>query len=516
MKYSDSVNNDDQIIIDLKELIWRLLEQWKAIIALGIIVAILFSGFMYTKNTEKQFNALDTENADSIINDMNDTENADSIINDMNDTENADNILNDLKDEDQTAILSVWQEYKAKANIQEYVNSSLLMRMDPYDVKVLSMIWAVNSDESINKQIMASYINKLSSKSVVESINESWGSKYEINQIKELISAKSTIPVESEAVSDKNVLNIVVYIPEDEDALTAEDCIKRAVSSINEDLNTEIGEHQISLINSDVRVTSDDYLSSLQYSVYSRYNNLVNYAANLRDKLSPEQKEIYDNLLASQTAEEAAGKADGTDKESVPTDSEGSGLFNKKWIIIGFVLGCIAYIGLYFIIYALSTVIRSPIVAERTYGIRTLGEWYSRGKAGILAFMLNDPWIYKKHHKGHLDMEVEAKRISESAANAFQGIENGSLLFVNDCGDSDDAMSFIEAVKTELSKRGIVTKEADINISEGVYIGEDTIRSSHAVAMILRNDKSNLKSAKDVCSKCYFCDRPVLGAAYIG
>ena len=39
------------LIIDFKELIWRILEQWKAVVVFVIIIMLLFSAFMYSRNT---------------------------------------------------------------------------------------------------------------------------------------------------------------------------------------------------------------------------------------------------------------------------------------------------------------------------------------------------------------------------------------------------------------------------------------------------------------------------------
>ncbi len=47
MEQTNSRRINDELIIDLKELFWRLLGQWKAIVVFALIFALLVSGLMY-------------------------------------------------------------------------------------------------------------------------------------------------------------------------------------------------------------------------------------------------------------------------------------------------------------------------------------------------------------------------------------------------------------------------------------------------------------------------------------
>ena len=49
MDQAYSRKSEEGLSIDLKEMIWRLLEQWRAILAFVLIIMILFSGLMYVR-----------------------------------------------------------------------------------------------------------------------------------------------------------------------------------------------------------------------------------------------------------------------------------------------------------------------------------------------------------------------------------------------------------------------------------------------------------------------------------
>ena len=53
MDQAYSRKSEEGLSIDLKEMIWRLLEQWRAILAFVLIIMILFSGLMYVRASGK-------------------------------------------------------------------------------------------------------------------------------------------------------------------------------------------------------------------------------------------------------------------------------------------------------------------------------------------------------------------------------------------------------------------------------------------------------------------------------
>lgn len=485
MNVSNVNLNSGDIVIDLKEYIWRILEQWKAIVLFALIIALLFSGFMYVRLTN---------NSDG-----------------SEETKSFEDIFGELSPEDQGTIMGVLNEKRARDAVRDYINDSLLMKLDPYEVKSLSMSWSINSDESINKSLMASYLNELSSDSIVMEVSRAWGDRYDPEQIRDLLTTIEGIPLDSEDSGSGNMLNLFLYIPEGDDAEAAYDAIIKAFSAISKHLKDEIGDHTTTLIGNDCQIKSDNDLSDKQYSIYNKYYNLNNQVNNLKDKLTTEQKTVYERMISENHDNEDA-IAEESDETIVPKVK----FFNKKRLILGFILGCALYLFAYLVYYIFSFRVRSSKYVEVVLGIRTLAEWYPECNNRLSDFLFKDSFIYKLHHKGHLDRDIEVRRAISSIASFFDGKEDRRILIVNGLDDSDNVRTFVDHIMDGLYQKNISVTEAEVDILKGMYLSEDVIMPVDAVVMVFEIKETGIKTIHDTFGKCYCCEKPVLGAAYVG
>ena len=134
MDKNNAVKNSNGGILDFKELIWRLLEQWKAIVAFALIIMLLFSGFMYTK-------AKGASEAEATV-------------------KTPEEILGSFSQSDQEIISSVYKQKETFNNMQRYISDSLLMDLDPYNVQQVEISWYIDSDENLRDQLVEAYSNE--------------------------------------------------------------------------------------------------------------------------------------------------------------------------------------------------------------------------------------------------------------------------------------------------------------------------------------------------------------------
>ena len=485
MNKSNSYGSYGDIVVDIKEFFWRMLEQWKAVVIFAVIIAIIFSGLMY-------FRASGSTTEPAAI-------------------KTSEEVFNELSPEDQKAISAVLKEKKYKDITQNYINNSILMSIDPYNAKVLCMTWLVNSEEGINKQLVDSYATELRSNSAIDAIGNVWNGKYEVDQIRELINTNVTIPPESEAGQEANILKFVLYIPLDEEIAATDEVIKQFISGISEKLTSGIGDHTITLLNCEYRVANDDALSTLQYNVYNKFYNISTQVYNMRDKLTTGQKAAYDKILTYKESEGQIIPNEETPAEEKPKIS----FFNKKRLAIGFILGGIMYVGLYLLIFIFSSRVRSPKAIEMTYGIGTLGEWHTSVSKNIKSFLFKDSLVYGLHHKGHLDLNTEVNRLSEFIFNNLDTEENKELIIANDFTQDDSSGAFKELLKARLSERGIYVAESKVDMNNGAYLSDDCLRTGNAVLLLIKKSKTIIKNIEEVYDKCLHYGKPLLGAAYI-
>ena len=63
MDQAFSRRTEEGLSIDLREMVWRLLEQWKAIVVFVIIIMLLFSGLMYVRGNSNTPSSSETPTA---------------------------------------------------------------------------------------------------------------------------------------------------------------------------------------------------------------------------------------------------------------------------------------------------------------------------------------------------------------------------------------------------------------------------------------------------------------------
>ena len=169
---SDRLNGE--VFIDFKEFFWRLAEQWKAIVVVALIVMLAFSSASYVLTSAGE----DTEDSEF---------------------ETQEEVLESLSVNDREMVVSVLREKAARDKLQEYIKNSPYMNLDPYRVNTVNMTWLITSEETINRQLVAAYVNELASYKLADAVNKAWGSPYNSENIRELLVVKSNIPVNTEA-----------------------------------------------------------------------------------------------------------------------------------------------------------------------------------------------------------------------------------------------------------------------------------------------------------------------------
>ncbi len=480
---SDRLNGE--IFIDFKEFFWRIAEQWKAIVVVALILMLLFSGVNYLMAASDK----DTEETEY---------------------GSQEEVLESLSVNDREMVLSVLKEKAARDKLQEYIKNSPYMNLDPYRVNTINMSWLVTSDENINRQLVAAYINELGSYKLADAVNQSWGSPYNSENIRELLSVKSNIPVNTEAELNGNLITITLYVPGDNDGKKAIEAINSIVQTVNSKLSNAIGTHEIQALTSEQTVTSSLSLAEDQFNHYNRFYNISNQLNNFNKILTDGQNAAY---AAISQINEAVDDAD--DQQTIiPGSDEKYSLFNIKNMLIGFILGILLYVCLYFAYYVLLGKVMCPLELEASYGIRNIGEWYSDKKTGLEG-VLTDNNIYKRHHKGHLNIQSEVNRICESIYYVFTLNDRRKLLLISNEGIKESTEGFLSLLTDRLIDYGMDVTKAKIDYSNGKYLSESIVAGSDEVILLVEKGKTRRKDIIEVLDKCKYCNKPSIRTVYV-
>lgn len=496
MNQSNARKMNGEIVIDLKELLWRLLEQWKAIIACAVIIMLLFSCAMYLRSSGSASPADDSS------------------------ASNQNDILAGLSAEDRDTLLGVYNEKIALKKSQDYINDSLFMNLDPYSVNTFTSKWVIDSEEEINKQLITSYIYSLTSSKTAEEINKKWGSKFDTSQIKDLLTACPDVSIAAESKMDNNIITFSVYVPEEMDASVLSGVVSDVMSDLNQELSETIGSHSIRLLGEGSNVISDTLLAENQFNIINRAYTLKLQVNTLTNYLTADQKSQLNSLVKQggvikDTAEEDSDATENVnDAEASEAGSKGKSIsfFTKKNMLLGFALGLIAYVGLYVLYFIFSGKTVSALMLEETFGLQVLGELHENKKD----MLRSDKFIFRKHHKGRMDEDVELERAAESLKSYgdLKGYKN-LLLIVKDKSDIR-YIDFINSLTKKIGDSYASVNITEVNMKEGTYLKESDLLKNDAVVMLTDLNRTAIKDVKEVCNKTDNCNTPLLGTICLG
>ncbi len=479
MNQSNYKGIDDGIFIDIKEIIWRLIEQWKCILVFVVVVALLLSSVNYYMNVkaEKEFLSM-----------------------------NPDDFMSELEPDQQELVASTYRQKKAKDDLMKYIEDSLLMKQDAYNLNVLKMSLLIKSDKSINKQLVASFDEGLLSSEVIDLLRSAWGEDYSYNQVQELISLENSVSINIETEVDSNIIKVGIILPEGIESDITKNAFSEGVKKVSEDLTKSIGDHTAELISSEVRVVKDADLDTEQSDVYMQVSTLTTQIKTQSNSFSKEQEAVYEKLLRYDDLQNSEG-------EAVTSSVR---LFSKRLIALGIIGAGMVYVFIYFVWFILKNTVKSANSLKDFTGARIIGEWFDTSKRTAFKELKRDRLLFKVHHKGHLNMESEVKKIADSVSDSMDNADKRSVAIVTSASLGDTFRQFVDNITKSLKDLNVDSVTKEISVSEGISLSEKELRNTSGILLVVDGYNTSIKDIKEVYEKSAVCEIPVIGAAYIG
>ncbi len=478
METTNSKNNEQRVIVDLKEFLWKLLEQWKALVAFIVIFTLLFSAFLYWKSN-KGFD----EGAESIV---------------LTPEEQ----LEQYSENDQARILSAVRTQKSIINYFYYMSYAPLMQLNPNNVNNLEMIWSVDGDNGLLSAMEDAYTSDITVNEIAGRLSETMGGHYIQAYASEMIRIESNFTEKERMESDPLNIKVTVFIQDDKDIEAIKKAVSEGIHAASEKLKTSVGNHSLSLIYEGTYRTASEYVSELQKKASDEMSSLYTQKRNIQDNLTAGMKRTYNNLLSGNSSPV-------NPTEKVP-------FFSLKNLILGVILSLVVYLFVFAVKVIVSGRIQSSSHAKDLFGINTLGECYPKADGSIISAAFCDYNIVKNRHKGQTDIQKNTSEACETITAISKNNNYQNLLMVSNAKAEAHTKEFSEALKSGLKENGIEINETSIDCRNGLTAGENSIMSSDGVFMILDKKKSSLKDIKDICAKCDYCNVPLLGAVYLG
>ena len=465
----DSFSN--MLRIDLREVYWRIIEQWRAILVFSVCIMLVFIGFM-------KLNA--------IIENKSEGNGQDQVS-----IQSEQEIIDSLSESEQSLVSSAYRLWLEREQLGEYIDNALIMEIDSNHAKRVRVSWSIDSYTINDISILElSYITSLQSNECRLALLQASGVNVSVEQQNDLLYI--TYPDESV----QGGICCDFFITENMNAEEVQSEFKRQIDTTYKRLQDDVGDHQIKNYRSEIAIVSDERVLKKQTEALSYYANLNSNVNNLRNTFSSEQKDAFSKLIEKKPTIQTEKKV-----ETPP-------VLSQKNIIIGLAFGVFIYVCLFLLYVILSNRILSSKPIQESQ-IRLLGELYtSNSKYNPL---LRDKLIWDRRHRKMFDEAKETDKVLVTLKSICQYKQLDSVLLVL-TADSLKQQTIIDEITSKLVSNGI---SVEIALTEKQNIDKAIISVGGVVLIIIEN-KTRANEIDSILERCIEYDKPVLGSVYLG
>lgn len=481
-----------ETVINVKEVIWDLLEQWKAVFITALLVAALVTGAKYAKDikdydAEQAKKAAEKQNAAS-------TE------------EQIEKVLGSLPESERSTVMTIVNQNDWIESQKEYIDNSILLNTDPTNQRTLVVDYYISADEesdTVRSSLIYGYSAILRNKEFLRNIGKAIAPQVKDQYISEMITLEN-LNAESAAQSTDAVMEIRIVLPDDADAESVEEVLTSELQRGSSDLSNKISPHRLSLLDAnETYVYNTDAVENQTNILYS-ITTLQNNAKNMQANLSDEQKAAIEAITAIKTADKVSSAVEIGDKGSAEAKEEKPKI-SKKYALLGFVLGVMMYAFIYLIWVIMRGRINCPEDLEYYTQSRLLGEAYHqtehRGLEALLHSKLVDRYRYRDKLDEGAQLQKAASKLETLCKHA--GVKSTSMLCMSEM--TEEKRRLVDAIKA---------RDLDVHVTETQKQTSDEYLLSLKDALILAG--RDIKAAELVTMASQLADYDVnlLGGIY--
>ncbi|MBR3225733.1 MAG: hypothetical protein IKF78_10495 [Atopobiaceae bacterium] len=404
-----SVYEEPEGELNLKELMWDLLGQWKAILIVALLAAIIVPGAKYLKDT------LDYKKA---LKQAEQTAAQASVSAD----EQIEGVLSSLSQEDRDAVSYLLQQQAHVKSLSTYLNESIWLNANPYDQRYMLLQYYVKADGDVNMQPLASaYAEYLKRSSVLTKLSQSISPDAKLEYIGELI--KAVLPTTFDGDSTGLTLNVVVVLTEDANADAVAQTIEASINEAHAELQNSVGGHTIQHITSQESRRFDNEAVDRKSTLTTSLNSMQTSIKTATTSLTSEQKAAMEKIKPLIATQHDPQKTDGSTSEPAAAQTGAKAAapsFSKKFVLIGFALGLVAYMGLYLLIAVLRGTVNSADELEGYIGARLLGGIYYPTKHKGFGVLMHSKLVEKRRYANVGDVATQIEKAASTMASVCE------------------------------------------------------------------------------------------------
>lgn len=424
--------------INLKDLFWSILFGWRQIVCFGLLFAVVLSGVKY-----------------------------------LNDTKAYKTAKNSVSDEQQEIVLPE-EELEKVANArdlqarmeeyQNYLDTSVLMQIDPYEKHTVELQYYVESDYVFNytednqmnytDAVTAMYCNYIRSGEMSRKVIDDADLSITQEDFSELLTVEP----------DETSIYITIGYPDQEKLEAVAGAVKSLLSQKEPELQ-QIGPHKLKLVGESQNVVIDKGLIERKNTISNNITSLNTQLKTLKAEMTEQQLNMLNEEQGNETVEENL-------QETATKPA-----FSKKYMLLGAFMG-IFLVCIWIVFRTIFTArLQNPDEIRSLYGVRLLGEISTPTEKKRFLSVIDDKLLsVKNRRRKKLSTEQQIKVVSANLALSCkqQDIEH---IYITGSEYENMDTTVINMLKQELTTQNIQIKEGvnmfydAASLKEGTEIG---------------------------------------------
>lgn len=354
METNKKMNKFD-IDIEIKDIIWELVRKWRIILALAVICGVALTAYQYR---------IDMNKTDVVT------------VKKTQEELEASMSIQDL--DEVTAAVALRRQADERS---VYMESSVLMRINPYEENVVYQQYYVNAaSELVSLDANDAYIAYVDQGLLAKAIADEGNYEIEPVYLAELISIEKENAgayINSKSAADRMALNVegnaeervftvkVVGTSKETAEELATD-VKSALQKYSSMIESNIGAHQLRLMAENSVVIADQSMAELQNWNATSIKTICNNLDSMKNEMTGDQITLY-TYRTTVLAEEESVTA------TVATTTEKTVSISAKHLVIGVVVGIILGCVIIAVMYLFAAALRNGEEVKNLYGVAILG-----------------------------------------------------------------------------------------------------------------------------------------------
>lgn len=558
----------ENLELNLADICWKLLMQWRPIIVFSILVALAVSGIKYYKDTATYKTAVQATTEQKTEKTSYSEKDIKKLQDKLSDTE-----LNAVE-------TAVFNQRKILTD-QKYLNSSILMQIDSQNKHVVYIDYYISGAKpKFSELLCRSFSSRFYDRDILKKLSQTMNEDINPSDLQKVMGelidvdytgttqSVSTAAGEGYQVSTEvyPVITVSVVLPADTDSAAVVKAVNVSMKSISKDLNKTVGKHQLNVLESYDKYTVDNDLKDTQNRVKDEILTSQSNNATAIESFTDDQKSLYNaeilnlkdemGIDATETKNSSAKGSTSASSESDTTSAKESGSdtnsksdtasgdksgstsasddsltslsaekpsFSKKYCAVGFIGGLFIYIVCYILIIALRHRVNSGDDLADVTNLRKFGEYHKYTYTGFARFIWSKR-IYNYYYRRYLSLE-------ETSKYAADGIKASLTLMRNDAETSatvsdtvtilsldtftQNAQKYVSEVSKALTSTGITVVQNQLTIAH-LLTDATAVKTLGTVVLTITENQTNYNELDEFFGIVEEYKIPVMGYVYVG